>query len=223
MELYATNVGGICPAGKIKGDMLSPRGKEKFERLVSVNEKKAVQTAAADLLLSYIIKKKKSDLGSSSGSRPVYTGRSCPVDETENGKPFLKDGSFEFSVTHSGDVVLIACSDTKVGADIELLRPVKEGLPKAVLNGLELETYESMPEGGGRDRYFFRCLTEKESYVKYGGQGFKGLPKDIKRYEGVKFVTKYIFTQTGVYCLTLCAKDIKSLKMENVSFDDLIR
>ena len=207
MNIYLTNIENISK-NMIDTGLLSVRGKGKFERLSGVNEKKAVQSAVGDLLLKHICKLNDCDF--------------CP-DETEKGKPYIKNGNFCFSVSHSENVVAVAVSKEEVGVDTECLKPIKKGLPEMTLNELELDNYNKIEDDGERDRYFYRCFTEKESYLKFLGTGFETLPRDIKSYEGGVFVTKYLFLQSEIYAMTICAKDIKSIRVHNVRFDELTK
>ena len=48
----------------------------------------------------------------------------------ENGKPFVPDSSYEFSVSHSDDMVVVAVHAGAVGIDIEHVREVSPRLAK---------------------------------------------------------------------------------------------
>lgn len=90
-----------------------------------------------------------------------------------NGKPvFEQDPNHHFSISHSGHMALCALSDRTVGADIELIRPRREGLPGYVLRGEEYQRYIHL---GGDWSAFYALWTEKESIVKYTGEGLKGI------------------------------------------------
>lgn len=247
MEIYITNISADVKKEAIDSALLSERGKRKFEKLVNTNEEKAVQCATADLLLNYIIKSSRNTptetcdknsafcrdgentqenekiLSSDCENNKADKNSSFCVVENEFGKPQLKNGEFEFSVSHSHNIVAIIKADIPVGIDIELLRPVKKGLPDMTLNELELENYNNLDDEGARDRYFYRCFTEKESYLKFSGRGFSTLPREIKNYNGAKFVTKYLFLQSQIYCMTACAEDIKSLSAKSINFEDLLQ
>lgn len=91
------------------------------------------------------------------------------------GKPvFAQDPDHHFSISHSGNMALCALSDYDVGADIELIRPRREGLPGYVLRGEDYQRYLRM--GGGWPAFYF-LWTEKESIVKYTGEGLKAIKR----------------------------------------------
>lgn len=88
-----------------------------------------------------------------------------------DGKPvFARYPDLHFSLSHSGDLGLCALSDRPVGADIELVRPRRAGLPAYVLRGAEYERYLAL---GGDWPAFYTLWTEKESIIKYTGEGLR--------------------------------------------------
>lgn len=93
------------------------------------------------------------------------------IEKTADGKPrFSERPNWHFNLSHSGEFVLCALSDSPVGVDIELVRPRKEGLPEYVLRG---EDYERFRRLGGDWSAFYTLWTERESIVKYTGEGLK--------------------------------------------------
>ncbi len=89
----------------------------------------------------------------------------------EGGKPFFRDHpERHFSLSHSGDFALCALSDAPVGADIEAVRPRKEGLPGYAFQGADYARYLEL---GGNWEAFYTLWTEVESIVKYTGEGLK--------------------------------------------------
>lgn len=106
-----------------------------------------------------------------------------PIVRLPSGKPvFAQDPVHHFSISHSGNMALCALSDQVVGADIELIRPRHEGLPGYVLRGEDYQRYLRL---GGDWSAFYTLWTEKESIVKYTGEGLKaikraGLPAGCK-------------------------------------------
>ena len=77
---------------------------------------------------------------------------------TEKGCPYAK-GLPYFSITHSGDWVAVAVSETPVGIDMELLRPVDTKLAERI---------------GADPNRFFEEWTAKEAHYKiFGNPNFK--------------------------------------------------
>jgi len=97
--------------------------------------------------------------------------------EGPHGKPFLDapeaGRSIRFSLSHSGDVGLVAVSlGRKVGVDVERVRP-REDLDRFVaryLSPLERQALERIPSDD-RLRVFFETWTLKEAYLKACGDG----------------------------------------------------
>lgn len=92
------------------------------------------------------------------------------------GKPFARGLSVEFSVSHSGELVLCAVSDKPVGADIEKVRPVKDRLIARVCTQKELYFVNDRNlSEDEKTKRFFRVWTGKEAYFKFTGTGITDL------------------------------------------------
>lgn len=88
------------------------------------------------------------------------------------GKPVFAHGDKRhFNLSHSGEFVLCALSDRPVGADIEMIRPRKDGLIHYALDEEEQHRFQEL---GGDWPAFYTLWTQKESIVKYTGEGLKG-------------------------------------------------
>lgn len=84
-----------------------------------------------------------------------------PVERSPRGKPFFPGlDRHWFSLSHSGGLALCALSDAPVGADVELVRPRRAGLPAYVLSAAELAAFD------GSWEEFYRLWTLKESWCK---------------------------------------------------------
>ena len=90
----------------------------------------------------------------------VYTG--------EHGKPIVE--GLEFSLAHSGNIVICAVSHAPIGCDVERLRKAPNGVAERYFSDSE-RGYLSHFSGEEYDRAFFRLWTMKESYVKMTGEG----------------------------------------------------
>ena len=100
------------------------------------------------------------------------------IDVTDRGKPFARDLPVEFSISHSGEYVLCAVSDSPVGADIERIRPVRVRLVRRVCTADEWK-FVSEPGISEQEKTerFFRVWTAKEAYFKCLGTGITDLNK----------------------------------------------
>lgn len=78
----------------------------------------------------------------------------------EKGKPFAKGFPY-FSITHSGEWVAVAVSETPVGIDMEKIRPVDPRLAERI---------------GAEPERFFEEWTAKEAHFKiHGDPNFKNI------------------------------------------------
>ena len=103
------------------------------------------------------------------------------ISRLSDGKPVFTDHpNCHFNLSHSGEMVLCALSDRPVGADIEIVCPRKREFPAYVFKGEEYDRYLAL---GGDWNAFYTLWTEKESIIKYTGEGLKAwrraqLPKE---------------------------------------------
>lgn len=95
----------------------------------------------------------------------------------EKGKPALAAPdlaeTLRFNLSNSEELALVAfCRGTEVGADVERLRPMPDGLEIAerFFSAAERRALAAQPPRE-RDRAFFRCWTRKEAYLKAVGDG----------------------------------------------------
>lgn len=107
----------------------------------------------------------------------------------EHGKPYAKDLTLEFNISHSGDMVVCAVDDKPIGIDIEQIRPIDLTVAKRICTDEELVylfgctpteqdfTYTTNTEILTR---FFELWTAKEAYGKCMGCGIVNLRKHIQ-------------------------------------------
>jgi 4'-phosphopantetheinyl transferase len=107
--------------------------------------------------------------------KAVYGILPCPQDFglEAQGKPYLiTTTGVHFSISHSGSMAMCALHNEPVGADIEKIRAVGEGVPERVMSSAEYQLYMNADD---RQSLFFQIWTLKEAYVKYSGDGL-GVP-----------------------------------------------
>ena len=100
----------------------------------------------------------------------LYHMQDSKVFVDEHGKPKVE--GLEFSLSHSGNLVLCAVSEEPVGCDIERLREAPKGVAERYFSDAE-QVYLSRFSADEYDRKFFRLWTMKESYVKMTGEGLR--------------------------------------------------
>lgn len=99
---------------------------------------------------------------------------------TKTGKPYFPEHpDLHFSISHSGDVILVAIGSRPLGVDIECIQTRGERLPRYALTDLEYEEYLAL---GASWEAFYALWTKKEAYVKYTGEGLgKGMRKEVPK------------------------------------------
>ena len=91
------------------------------------------------------------------------------------GKPYLKDyPALHIGLSHSGAFAVLAVSDEEVGIDVQMVRPLRDGVIRRTLSRTEYKRYEQMPTPQEKQDWFFRCWCAKESYAKLTGKGLLG-------------------------------------------------
>ncbi len=87
-----------------------------------------------------------------------------------HGKPYFKDKtSFPFfNISHSGAYAVCALATCEIGIDIQKIQSYSPRLLKRILTRQELEQLEQTEE---KEALFCKLWSQKESYVKWSGQG----------------------------------------------------
>lgn len=84
----------------------------------------------------------------------------------EYGKPYLKDASCYFNLSHQGEWVVLAVSDYEVGVDVQRIQPIAQTILQRMFHDNEQERIQSF-----EDMTKVWCM--KESYGKYQGTGIQ--------------------------------------------------
>lgn len=152
MKLFITNTEKIDLR---YAGLLEDERQKKVQRLRLVDDKK--RCIAAGLLLRHFF----------SNSQIV---------KNKNGKPYVKNGQF-FNISHSGEYVLFALSDSEVGCDIERVHYAdSQKIGKTVFTENEMKLLLSSKDRLG---VFFDLWTKKESLLKCLGEGFHRSAKSV--------------------------------------------
>lgn len=113
-------------------------------------------------------------LGERLGRAPqavVTTRQPCRGCGGPHGRPAVPGDPVHFSLSHSGDLVMIALAEVPVGADVEEVpgpRTVADVAP--ALHPAERAELDALAPGE-RPAAFARCWTRKEAYLKATGAG----------------------------------------------------
>lgn len=118
----------------------------------------------------------------------------------ESGKPYLKDKSLYFSLSHSNGIVAVTISKEEVGLDIELIKPVKDTLAKRIMTSEEYNIYNTLDKNK-KNTYFYEVWTSKEAYVKKLGTSITLSPSNIEIDEDI--LIKRISIDNNEYMLAV--------------------
>jgi 4'-phosphopantetheinyl transferase len=100
--------------------------------------------------------------------------------------------NIHFNISHAGEWVLCAISNTEIGIDIELIQPIDLDIAKYYFSEVEYMDLQRK-EGAEKVSYFFDLWTLKESYIKARGMGLSIPLKDFCiriTHEGITFSGK---------------------------------
>lgn len=96
------------------------------------------------------------------------------IETDEAGRPAIAGDGRYLSISHSGDTVAVAISDTPVGIDVERLRPVEERLVNYVCTPAERQFVLTAADDE-RTRRFFAVWTAKEALFKRDGGSLRAI------------------------------------------------
>ena len=197
MRYYTFNINDLDANGyENEYALLGADDKARIDRKKNENDKK--RTVAARMLTRRSIAKL---YGISEGS--------IEFDTYENGKPFVKGGHPEISISHSGDIVAIAISDAPIGIDIEEIRTVDLSLMKRFFKSEDISYV--LGENASAEDYgaysslpvltrFFEIWTKKEAASKLDGRGISAI-NEISL-EDYSFQSEIIMD--GKYIVSVC-------------------
>lgn len=115
-------------------------------------------------------------LGAYLGQDPaaIVLGREpCPLCPEPHGRPCVPGSGLHFSLSHSGDLVLLAFGPTPVGIDVELVPAVAQvdEIATTLHPRERAELAELRENDAARQAAFARCWCRKEAYLKGTGTG----------------------------------------------------
>lgn len=87
------------------------------------------------------------------------------------GKPYIRDSSIYFNLSHSGEYAVCAVSDSEVGIDIQRKGKLKMDVAKRFFTENECKHILAQPENTKATDMFYRLWALKESFVKAIGTG----------------------------------------------------
>lgn len=156
LRIYYADVQALDVAGEY------PLSAYRTERLSKIKlAQKRCESLGAELVLNY-------------AARELLLGHVLPLDIVcgKYGKPALRGGELEFSLSHSGGLAAAAVSDTALGLDIQEERPCNMALAKRFFAADEIAALE---RSENKDVYFTELWCRKESCIKAWGRGLSAV------------------------------------------------
>lgn len=92
------------------------------------------------------------------------------VEKGEKGKPYYKKDGIFFNLSHTREMVAVACANLPVGVDIEQPRKISEAAIKRSCTAMERKILQNVDNP---QTEFLKYWTLKESYVKMTGEGMQ--------------------------------------------------
>lgn len=143
----------------------------------------------------------------------AFPGEEIRIERAEHGKPFLYGHEgFEFSLSHSGDIVVLAISEHPVGADVETVKGRDWKMFGRFLSEAEMKM---IGEAENPEEKFFEVWTVREAFSKEEGQGLSILDESFSvdyernriRYKGktLYFNTKSHAARDTLYKISVCS------------------
>ncbi|OAT81010.1 hypothetical protein A6P54_13535 [Bacillus sp. MKU004] len=161
-ELYCLTLKGISTEKLNSSGVLELASQYKKEKYRNNPNKKGV---VASLLGDVLIRKGVSDL---TGKR-MYD---IQLERNKHGKPQLKGGcGLHFNLSHSGEYIIAAFSEYRIGVDIERIRNINLNIARKMFTQEEYEYITKPSSEEMKLRYFYKVWTLKESYMKAVGKG----------------------------------------------------
>ena len=161
IKVFYTDISPL--SNKTEGFLFSQYRLKRLENIS--NPQKRKESIAAELLLNYAVVEVFPQL------KPPFE-----ITEGECGKPGFKDIPIYFSLSHSGNTVACAVSDTNIGLDVEEGLKYREQVTARFFSKDEQHRILTSDDKG---REFARIWTAKESALKYLGVGLHKSTLDV--------------------------------------------
>lgn len=139
------------------------------------------------------------------------------IRENEYGKPYFKDCTLNFNISHSGKYAVVAVSDNEVGVDIEILQKKQNNIADRFFHKSEIDFLNQF-SGEEYDFEFTKMWTEKEAYIKAVGSGMS-TPLDSFSVTDEKTLCGYSiksYTDIHEYIVSVAGKDKTAGKIEEI-------
>ena len=128
----------------------------------------------------------------------------------ESGKPFFANLPLYFSLSHSGNMILCACSERELGADVQIETGQNwRSLTKRFFSEEERAYLGSLTDEAEAVSAFYRLWTRKEAYGKLTGEGLLNALNASMLEEGGEVFWKdgsFVMPDGKKYYFAVCTK-----------------
>lgn len=138
------------------------------------------------------------------------------VDCDAKGKPYIADSHIFFNLSHSGNFVMCAVGEGRVGCDIQRIGSCNIKVAKRFFTDGEFSALEDSSQS---DYDFTRLWALKESALKFSGDGISG---GLDRYDFSVYYEKDEFTIDGMhfnvyempdYVISICSENAEVTRL----------
>ncbi len=186
------------PSSDLYMKILDFVGEEKISKIDNIKRNKnQLQTLTAEALLRVIL-----------CTYFGFTNENIVFERDTNGKPYLKNKSVHFNISHSESLVAVAVSDRDVGVDLEKIREVNPKLTDRYFTENE-KKYINVKSPDWQTR-FFEVWTKKEAILKMSGLGLR---VKLNELETEDCTTVKTFNLDG-FVLSVCSED-QNIRINN--------
>ncbi len=154
-----------------------------------VNKKRLKQAIIGEFILKNLLKKEN------------ISYQTLDFEINKFGKPYIKDSSIFFNISHSYNYIIVVTSHKEIGVDIEKIRKTKENVWHQFATNKERDYIFSTEEEIEKGIFQIYCL--KEAYFKMKGNNLS----EAKNVEFILTAEKVICSDKNVHAYFI--KDLK--------------
>lgn len=198
--------------------MASPYRKSKVDRCKFDQDKRL--SLAAEVLLQY-------------GLQQAGIAPDAVIVYGEHRKPFLLRSGTEFNLSHSGDYVLCAVSDSAVGCDVQLMQPGRLAAARRFAPA-EYAHIMAQPTEAAQNELFYRYWTAKESFLKATGLGLQLPLQEVEIHlgdtvtvrqsvDGRTFCFREYSDLPRHHCTLCAAEDCSDTRLQIINLKEVLR
>lgn len=138
------------------------------------------------------------------------------VEKGIHGKPLYKKKEIYFSISHTKELVAVACANLPVGVDLEQSRKISK---RAIERSCSSREWEQLKSAEDMETEFLKYWTLKESYVKMTGEGMSIPFSDVEfLLEQTQNNTKITSNQEEIFFQTPINDGILAICLHNAEF-----